>query len=270
MKKLWNRQDLKSFFRKGQTPSEVHFEYLIDSTFNKVDDGLAKNDDDGLRLAPTGNGQNVMSVFKHQSDPNPDWQLKLKNNDNGNGTSLSFDRCTRNDGFDHSATSALVLANNGQVGVGTSNPRTTLEVEGALGSRSRVGTYALGQVPGDGRWHKIVDHLNDMAAFEIVARIDGPKNKGRYAFAHAIALGAFGGGRNKIKSVCAHFGWFWNRIEFRWNSVSPKDYSLEVRTRSHYSLDEEKNPYMIRYHITQLWDESEFRELKISSNNAEK
>lgn len=265
MKKMWNRQDLKSFFRKGQTPSQVHFEYLIDSMVNKIDDGFAKSDDDGLRLAPTGEDQKVMSIFKNQSDPKPDWQLTLKNDDKGNGT-LSFDHLGEDDSGKPVKKSSLVLADDGQVGIGTNNPRTTLEIGGVLGIRTRVGTFKVGQVPGDGHWHKIVEGLNDMHAFEIVARIDGPDKRGKYAFAHALAIGAFGGGNNKIRSVCAHYGWFWNRIEFRWQGTAARNYSLEARTRSHYGLTATGKPYMLRFHITQLWDDSEFQELDIASN----
>ncbi len=154
------------------------------------------------------------------------------------------------------------------MGIGPNPPRTTLEIGGVLGIRTRVGTFKVGQVPGDGNWHKLLEGLDDLHAFEVVARIDGPRSRGRYAIAHAIALGAFGGGRNKIKSLCAHYGWFWNRIEFRWQGTSARNYSLEARTRSHYGLEDGK-PYMLRFHITQLWDEMEFRELDLAKNVGE-
>lgn len=261
MKNTWNRDDLKSFFRKGQTPSEVHFGYLIDSTVNKMDDGFSKTAGEGLRLAPTGESQNVLSIFQSQSDPYANWQVQLKNDDDRT-RGLSFDHLKEGKNGNLIRSSSLVLTDNGNVGIGTPEPRTKLEVGGTLGIHTRIGTYKFGQVPGDRSWHPILEGLKDMHAFEIVARIDGAPKRGKYAFAHAIALSAFGGGKNKIKQMCAYYDWFWDRIEFRWKGNEARNYQLQVRTRSNYGSDKDGNQYNIRFHVTQLWDESVFQAQK--------
>ena len=89
MKKLWNRESLKNFFRKGQSPTEMHFAYLIDSQVNKIDDGFAKSEEEGLKLAPAGAETTVMSIYKSNVDNLPEWQLNI-GREPGKGR-LSFD-----------------------------------------------------------------------------------------------------------------------------------------------------------------------------------
>ena len=47
-----NRNTLKEYFKRGSMPNQKHFYELIDSMVNISDDGIDKNPDDGLRLAP--------------------------------------------------------------------------------------------------------------------------------------------------------------------------------------------------------------------------
>ena len=258
MKKLWNRDSLKSFFRKGQLPSEVHFGYLIDSTVNKLDDGFTKTDNDGLQLSPTGSGGTVISIFREPGEQHPNWQIQLQKDENGAG--ISFNSVSENADGSATKVSRLFLANNGNVGVGTTMPRTQLEVNGALGVNTRLGTYKIGQVAGDGEWHDILSALDGVLAFEIVARIDGPPGRGKYAMTHAIALCTFGGSSHRIKQTRAFFGWFWNRIEFRWHG-DVHNYSLQMRTRTNYGRTAQDTSFMIRYHITRLWDDSIFTQV---------
>jgi hypothetical protein len=242
MKKLWNREDLKSFFRKGQFPTEAHFAYLIDSQVNQLDDGFAKSDNDGLKLAPTGDENAVMSIFKN----NP-----------GKG-GISFDAIETDDDNNLVKTPRLVLADSGGIGVGTQEPRLQLEVAGTGGFRSRVGTFAAGEVDADGQWQTIVPNLRAPTAFEVVARVDGGAQRGKYAVTHALALGTFGGGNNRIRQTRAYYGWFWNRIDVRWKSEQT-NYHLQVRTRQHYGLKADNSPYKIRFHVCALLDDALFR-----------
>ena len=263
MKKLWDRKSLISFFRKGQAPSEVHFEYLIESTINKLDDGFTKSIENGLQLAPVGASENVLSILKDPADQHPSWQMSLKNEESSLG--LSFD--TINLGQDKSVqkTSRLFLAENGKIGIGTIKPITQLDVAGTLGTNSRIGTYKIDQVPGDGEWHSILEGLKGLEAFEIVARIAGEPQKGKYAVTHAIALSTYGRSSQSIKQVRAYMGWFMNRIEFRWLlSGDKKKFALQVRTRWSYGRTPapESADYMIQFHITRLWDDSVFQQIK--------
>ena len=48
-----NRNTLKEYFKRGSMPNQKHFYELIDSMVNISDDGIDKNPDGGLRLAPS-------------------------------------------------------------------------------------------------------------------------------------------------------------------------------------------------------------------------
>lgn len=258
MKTLWNRASLKGFFRKGQLPNEMHFAYLIDSTVNKLDDGFSKTDPEGLRLSPTGSSESVMSFFENATDDNPSWQLNLKKS--AGGGSLSFDHLTETDSGQPNREPVAFFGGSGRVGIGTDAPLTQMEVKHTLSVNSRIGTFAIGQVPGDGKWQDVLTGIDQPRAFEILARIDGAKNSGKYAFTHAIAVSTYGGAHNSIRQTRAYYGWFIRRIEFRWTGAV-KSYNLQVRTRSSYGFADEatQTPYMIRFHITNLWDDSIFQ-----------
>lgn len=257
--KLKNREALKSFFSKGQFPTEVHFSYLIDSMVNKMDDGFSKTDEDGLKLSPTGKKDSLISFFNNPADADPSWQFNLKKDEQGNNLSLDIPGQVKGEPVNNSR---LFLAGNGRIGLGTESPKTDIDMEGTVGIRSRIGTHLIGHVDGDGKWQKIFpEPLKGIHAFEIVARIDGPPQRGKYALTHAIAVSTYGKGTNGIKQTRAYFGWFWNRIEFRWVGNSNFDYNLEVRTRTNFGFksEQDKTPCQICFHVTHLWDESMFK-----------
>jgi hypothetical protein len=107
-----------------------------------------------------------------------------------------------------------------------------------------------------------------MQSFEVVARIAGPPGRSKYAITHAIALRTFGGkgSRSKIPQTRTYYGWFWNRIEFRWEG-STYDYSLQVRTRQHYGSNDDGEISMIKYHVASLWDDQLFTGDQLPANN---
>lgn len=253
---LLNRESLKNLFKKGKFPSENHFAHLIDSSINKVEDGFGKTPEDGLQLSPQGNHEPVMSVYERLDMPRASWQVKLLKNEEGKG--LSFEKQTLNRENEVDSDSHLFLGNNGKVGINTTQPVSDLEVNGTVGIQTRVGRH-FGVVPGDGKWHPILCHLTGVQAFEVVARIDGPKNHGKYAITHAVALAAFGGrhARKRIRQTRSYYGFFWNRIDLKW-AGDTKDYHLMVRTWQHYGEDENGQTPMIKFHLTKLWDDSLF------------
>ncbi len=249
---LLNRTSLKSLFSKGKFPSENHFAHLIDSSVNKMEDGIAKTAADGLQLAPQGDFNQVLSVYERMDLPLPAWQVKLLKENDARG--LSFEKVERDANNEPTSFSRLFLADDGKVGINTRQPRFAFQVDAPAALHTRLGTR-VGKVPGDGEWHPILSGLKGPAAFEAVARIDGPAGRGKYAFTHAIALATFGGrgARPRIRQTRAYYGWFWNRIEFRWAGTL-FDYALEVRTRQHYGFSEDNAPSMICFHLTELWD----------------
>lgn len=231
---LQNRNSLKTFFKKGQLPSEANFFDLIDSMINKVDDGMSKTMDDGLMLSPIGGSQKLISFYKSIEEKSPAWSLDINQGD-GN---LNFNN--------HVGDSVLTLTNSGKVGINNNNPSTELDVKGSVTMSGRLGNAYQGKVLADGKWHQILTDLNGCHAFEVVAGI-GKKKTGRYALIHAHALSAFGKSKNKINITQAYYGVRSNRIELRWTGTT-YSYNLEMRTRNTYDGE-----FYIQYFISKLW-----------------
>ena len=106
------------------------------------------------------------------------------------------------------------------------------------GMKGRIGTFAKGSVPADGKWYSIVEGLDQVHAFEVMALANGKKNRGKYAMAHAIAMAAYGGtwSRKTIKQTRVYYRWFWNAIKFRWKSDDTYKFALQIKTRSNYGI----------------------------------
>jgi hypothetical protein len=243
---IFNRATLKGFFQKGRVPTEVHFSNLIDSTINKIDDGFAKTVEHGLKLAPGGDSRKLISLYDDIKEKDPLWDISLNPNETAKGLSIS-----EKNGGDR-----LFLQNGGEVGVGTINPAYKLHVEGTAGMKNRVGTYQTkAEAAADSEWHIIIDGLEGCHAFEIVAKAEGVKKRGKYAMAHAIAMSTYRSMSNKVNVTQAYYGWYWHRLKFRWRSSEDGKYRLEVRTVGHYGTDEENKVIQIKYHITSLWDD---------------
>lgn len=240
-KKPLNRASLKTIFSNGSRPNENNFGSLIDSMVNKVDDGISKNIKDGLILSPESDeSDRLISFYEKVQDDLPQWGIELAQ-DGQQGL-----------GFIQPITptetkTRMFFEKSGNIGVGTTQPKTTFEVNGILGANSMVGTYELSTVPADGSWHNIITGLNGCCAFEIMAQV-GKEKTGKYALVHAHALSTFGRSRNKIKITQAHYGWWWNKIALRWAGTT-YNYSLQIKTRSNYGADQE-----IKFHVTKLWD----------------
>jgi hypothetical protein len=126
-----------------------------------------------------------------------------------------------------------------------------------------------GQVPADGKWHKIVDGLDNCNAFEVIARcgkVNRANKTGKFALLHAIAVSSFGMG--KIKKTSSHFSptWsflnYWNKINLKWHGDT-HDYSLWIRTNSFYGERKGNDAVEVEqifYRITKLWDDKSFTE----------
>ena len=240
---LLNRQTLRNYFKKGSSPSAEHFADLIESTLNIVDDGIDRGGDSGFRISPVGYSNKLMSFYPSLQHREPDWYISI-NDQEVPGLSVS----------DATHARRLVLKEGGATGIGVANPRHALDVNGTVGMHNRVGTLHAGEVPGDGKWHDIISRLDAPSAFEVMARIDGRQGSGKYALAHAIAVNAHGGRLSfgKIRKTGAYYGSFFNRLRFRWHGEL-FHYSLQVRTASHYGIDERTGePFQIRYQVSGL------------------
>lgn len=233
---LQNRETLKSYFRRGQLPSEGNFHDLIDSLINKVDDGMSKTVDDGLMLSPIGESKKLISFYKSIEDKSPEWRVEVNNAD----SNLCFSN--------RMGDTVTSINEQGRMGINTEEPSAELDVNGIVAQKGRTGTAYKGKVPADGKWYKVIEGLNGCHMFEFVAGV-GKKKTGKYALLHAMAISTFGKSKNKIKKVQAHFGVRSNRIEIKWTGTI-YEYNLEVRTRANYG----ENIY-IRYHVQSLWND---------------
>ena len=246
---LFNRITLKNFFRTGSVPTEVHFSNLIDSTINKIDDGFSKSAEDGLKLTPNGESGKLISFYEGVKGTSTEasWSLIINPGEVARGLSVG----------EKAGNSRLFFKEGGNVGVGTVMPSHKLEVEGTVAAQARVGTYNnTSEVPADGEWHIILDDLEACHAFEIVAKAEGVKKRGKYAISHAIAVSTHGNMGSSIRITQAYYGWVWHRIKFRWRKAAHGRYRLETKTVGHYGMDNDDEVIPIKFHITSLWDKS--------------
>jgi len=236
-----NRETLKNYFKNGTCPTEENFRRLIDSMINKADDGISKNHDEGLILAPEGENSNkTMSFVNRIGQDLPNWSIDLMD---GEQAGLGITQPTTDD----THKTKLFFNENGRVGIHTKTPVTDTEVQGVLGIQARVGTYKIDTIPADGKWHKVLDNLDGCNAFEIVAQV-GKASTGKHALLHATAISTFGQYKNRIRRTQASYGWWWwNRLAIRWGG-DLHNYHLKLKTRSNYG-----NDVSIKYHITKLW-----------------
>lgn len=244
---LLTRSTLKNLFKRGSVPSEVNFSDLIDSSVNKVDDGFSQSNHHGFMLAPQGPNRKLISFFESIRDPKAAFSVSMNPNSYSQG--LSF-----NDMEDESV---LFLKQGGNVGVGTTTPHFRLEVNGMTGMKGRVGTFASGEVKANGDWQTIIEDLEGLQAFELIAQAGAREGRGRYAMTYALALCNYGNGTmQQLKSTYRPItGFMFDRIKFRWVG-NEGVYKLQVKTASNYGyLDEEgKRPAMIRFYASKLWD----------------
>jgi hypothetical protein len=243
---IFNRATLKRFFERGKTPSEVHFANLIDSTINKIDDGFAKTVNDGLKISPMGESKKLISFFQNLNEKHSSWDFSINPSENAKGLSLA----------ESEDKSRIFFQVGGQIGIGTTKPNYPLDVNGSVGMSSRIGTHIFnGEIIADAEWHILINDLIGCNMFEVVAKVEGVKQRGKYAFAHAIAVSTHESVNNKINVTQACYGWFWHRIKFRWRLNTNGSYRLEIKTLGHYGTDNNNQPIRIKCHITSLWDD---------------
>jgi hypothetical protein len=164
------------------------------------------------------------------------------------------------------------------VGVGTDAPTSKLDVRGVIRSEGRAGT--LVDVPADGQPHIISGptDLRGCVALEVVAGVGIP-DTGRFAIVHALAMNAyhpsrwdnwFGNrvwpllaGKTPIRHTHAYYSRRADRLQLSWTRgpLASKDqehgkgarYTLCIRSRSPYLVNDGKQFANVRTLVTKLW-----------------
>lgn len=141
-----NRETLKSYFRKGQVPTEEQFAALIDSLYNVSEDGcLTVSEDDGLKLYPTGNERTVTSIYREKPvspEDRPLWRVTL-----GDDGSLAV-----SDG--HDGKNILLIGTDGVTVPGELKAGRYTLPDKSREDETPDGFGTL-QVKADGRWHDL-------------------------------------------------------------------------------------------------------------------
>ncbi len=253
------RAQLKKKFEAANIGYES-YRALIDSSINKKDDGIEIDDFDGLRLSPKEDNARLLSLFGDRTANSAEWFIRL-NPDNNRGLDISSELTEGRTLFLTVDDKELneELQPTIKVGIGTMKPQYTLDVDGTIGARARVGTFKASSIPADKQWHTILsetDGLTDCQAYEIFAHIYDSSTE-RYALTHAVILIAKGrkGERIKITRASSRYLWgrFLNRIKFRIRREYGKDV-VQMKARDHYGFSTTGKPKMIFYRITKLWD----------------
>ena len=253
-----SREALLALFQRQVT--DKAYKDLIESTFNKQDDQITIGSETGLILTPRGSSNQLLSFsesIKEQSSPiwSVNFSSKLGRDKKPGSIDLSISEGKE---------SRLFLQAGGNVGIGTNNPTYKLDVDGVVGMSGRVGTYMADSAPADGDWHTILDELDGVHGFEVIAHIIDGEDQ-RFGLTHAILLMSHGkkGYQNKVCSVEAGSSWLWgrffNKIAFRWvedvnnSSRNKAYYAIQVKSRAHYGMyngDTKK----IFFRATKIWD----------------
>lgn len=253
------RAQLKKKFEAANIGYES-YRALIDSTINKKDDGIDIDERDGLRLAPGSDTGRLLSLFGDRAGTTAEWFIRL-NPDNNKGLDISSELTPGRTLF-LTVDEEFIddeLQHEVRVGIGTIRPQFTMDVEGTVAMRARVGTFKADSIPADKQWHTILsegDGLSDCQAYEIFAHIYDNQSE-RYALTHAVILIAKGrrAERIKITRVSSRYLWgrFLNRIKFRIKREYGKEV-VQMKARDHYGFTAKGQPKTIFYRIMKVWD----------------
>lgn len=234
-----NRETLKKYFSKGNRPNASQFEDLVDSIPNIIDDGMARTDKNGLKLAPLNQAGSVLEFYKDIQENQPVWKITLNAD---RSLSITHEEMEK---------PVITLYADQTVKI-----HTDVEVEGNVAARSFTGNFAKSAIlsqtaKADGQWYTIpLRNDNDRdgcRAYRIVAGC-GKCGYGKYALLEATVMHCYGR-RKRIKTTQSWFGIHFNRIQLRWHK-DDGHLQLQIRTRSNYGEN-----IIIRYQVTELWND---------------
>lgn len=251
------RNELKERFKAGRMPTEEDFMSLIDSMVNSIDEGFTVSEENGLEIKQKKDGSRLTSFFSNLVDRKPQWFVNVRKNSEMGECTLDLKASNMN-----SEQSAVSLVNKlpedgasgtskTLVGIGKANPKCTLDVNGLVASKGRVGyENEKFEVIADGKWHDVTDVLTGCQCIEVVAGVGGNEGEGRFALAHAIAVNVFND-HPTVKITQSYSGGRGSKIDIRWRKCENKfEYTLQLRVRHKF---ENAEKIRVRYTLTKLW-----------------
>lgn len=284
-----NRTVLRNYFRSGNMPREDHFQDLIDSSFNIVEEGFDRSPDTGFKISNMGTHDELFSFYKYSDPEKLHWKMRYTGETGQSIEWVTGDEVSKekNGSVDNklsesgpvSATPTLVLHQSGAVGIGRRDPRSTLDVAGFIRSEGRQGGVQL-QVDASAQWTPITEPLEGCYGFEVTAGVGGAKRAGKYALMHAVALKTYSrrGWLSEridryrgIRITQASYRSRHHRLRLSWRPAVNEDgellegnkYQLFIKTNCPYG---DEGEFQINIYLLRLWDDphmNESRSVKI-------
>ena len=261
-------RDPQQLYRENliQRFNDPDLQDFVTSTLNILSDGIDVDDIHGLKIESKSKSQKLISFFDKINQKSPIWSLSMNEDNRSKGLNIS-----------EGGESRLFIRKGGNIGIGTMNPLFKLNVEGVISNHGRVGTYAYGNIPADGKWHSILTNMTGCQGFEAMAHVNF-ENDQRYALTHGILLMSNKkGSKNQVKTVEASSNWIWgrflNKIKFRWKvddeNSTPEvtKFKLQIRSRSRFGMPSGTIPNIF-YRLSKIWDmqfENEERQYQSSA-----
>jgi hypothetical protein len=213
VKKIASRKDLIALFERGRLPTAEHFEKLINSNFNKADDRLDIDEDNGIMVYPASKGK-LLNFFKGSDDEEAKYIVSISNEGLFFQEAREANKSNENN---KDKPEFFIQEGSGNIGIGNDSPSEKLDIQGMVASQGRVGKYEEGMIPADGSWYNVFDNnLRSIHAFEVMAYARGEKGKGKYSLLHAIATCTYG--KSNISKTVSQFGRSSHKIDIRWVS----------------------------------------------------
>ena len=237
------RAELKKYFKNGNVIKEQYFTNLIDSTLNQAEDNLENSNANGLMLKPSKTGNRFISFFNkvcNSSKAIPIFFVEMISGGKGKNI-ISFSASP--EGYPDVVRRIFSIATifdkvnkrfTSRLGVNTSNPEYTLDVNGTIGVRSISGNFKDAAVKpasviADGHWHTIIKGQKGFKCFEISASVAHGNTK---IALHGKTLFADGEHDDQLLSVPSDGLIFSrNHLDIRWFK-NGGGYDLKIRTRN--------------------------------------
>lgn len=129
-----SRISLENRFEAGDIPEERHFTELIHSCFNQLDDGIKKDEGSPLRIQAPVNDNGIIkeviqlfTAFPDQGGEKAEWRIGLASV----ADSIPKEGLTFSDG-EQVGNIRLFIQEDGNIGVGKTNPERKLDVAGTM------------------------------------------------------------------------------------------------------------------------------------------